>query len=104
MNKDQILQAIMFIMPQAKWRFDAKDFENITYENLVWEDLFYPKPSKSMLKEAYENSTKTRDYDYRIKRSSHYPTPEAQLEIIFDIGIDGWREYIQNVKRNIPKP
>ena len=105
MNKDQIMQAIMFIMPQAKWRFDVTDPSNdITYEQLIWDDLFYPKPSETILIEAYERSQKAQMDDYRSKRSFHYPTSEAQLEIIFNIGIDGWKEYIQNVKNCIPKP
>ena len=97
-----ISQTIMFIMPQAKWHLEG----GIEYENIVWDDAFYPKPSFQQLKDAYELSQKTyaAENDYRLVRKDHYPTAEEQLAIIFDVGIDGWKEYIQNVKNTFPKP
>lgn len=94
-----ILSAIMFIMPMAKYHFDG---EEQTYENLVWDDLFYPKPTKEELEVADKYSQLA--VDYRLERAKHYPTAEQQLAIIFDVGIEGWKSYIQNVKDNIPKP
>lgn len=96
-----ITQSIMFIMPLAKWHLEGGD----GYENLVWEDLFYPKPSKERLQDAYDLSQKAIEtqYDYRLLRREHYPTAEEQLAMIFDLGIDGWKSHIQNVKDNIPK-
>ena len=97
-----IMQAIMFIMPQAKWHFEGGN----DYEHLVWDDAFYPKPTESMLQDAYETSQKViaAGNDYRIERIDNYPTPEQQLAIIFDVGIEGWRQYIQSVKDKFPKP
>jgi hypothetical protein len=96
-----ITQSIMFIMPLAKWHLEGGN----GYENLVWDDLFYPKPSEEQLEEAYDLSQKAIEAqsDYRLLRREHYPTAEAQLAMIFDVGIDGWKSYIQNVKNNIPK-
>jgi hypothetical protein len=96
-----IIAAIMFIIPQAKWHLDG---DGTNYENLVWDDLFYPKPTKEELETAYKYSKLGSQFDYRLKRLEHYPTAEQQLDIIFDIGIDGWKSYIQNIKDNIPKP
>ena len=95
------MQAIMFIMPLAKWHLEGGN----AYENLVWDDLFYPKPSEEQLQEAYDLSQKAMETqsDYRFLRREHYPTAEAQLAMIFDVGLEGWRAYIQNVKDNIPK-
>ena len=96
-----ITQSIMFIMPLAKWHLEGGS----TYEDLVWDDLFYPKPSKEQLQEAYDLSQKAMEikFDYRLSRKEHYPTAEEQLAMICDVGIDGWKSYIQNVKDNIPK-
>jgi len=96
-----IMQSIMFIMPLAKWHLEGGN----TYENLVWDDLFYPKPTKEQLQEAYNLSQKAIETktDYRLMRKDHYPTAEEQLAIIFDVGLDGWKNYIQNIKDNIPK-
>lgn len=103
-----ITQAIMFMMPMAKYHFDQETPPEggWTYDNLVWDDLFYPKPSLEQLQNAYELSqaTYSAETDYRKDRELHYPTAEQQLAIIYDIGIDGWKEYIKNVKKNIPKP
>ena len=97
-----IMQAIMFIMPQAKWHFEGGN----EYEHLVWDDGFYPKPSKEMLQEAFHNSMKVfaEGHDYRLQRLEHYPTAEQQLAMIFDLGIEGWRERIEAVKAKYPKP
>ena len=93
----------MFILPQAKYHFDGEK----TYENLIWDDLFFTKPTLEELQTAEKYallSQLSETNDYRIERSKHYPTAEQQLQMIFDLGVDGWRERIQNVKNNIPKP
>jgi hypothetical protein len=104
-NKSNIIQALMFSMPLSKYHFDVED-ELVNYSNLVWDDSFYPKPSEEKLIELFNTSVMTyeNDEDYRIKRKECYPTAEEQLAIIFDIGIDGWKEYIINVKNKYPKP
>jgi hypothetical protein len=104
-----IVQAIMFMMPMAKYHFDGDTIpaDGWTYEDLVWDDLFFPKPSKEQLQEAYNLSVATYsnpEGDYRNLRKEHYPTAEQQLAIIYDIGIEGWKEYIKNVKQTIKKP
>lgn len=104
-----IVQALMFIMPMAKYHFtgDVMPVEGWKYEDLIWDDLFYPKPTEQQLQDAYDLSVatfKNPDGDYRTKRVEHYPTAEAQLAMIYDLGIEGWKEYIKNVKLNIPKP
>lgn len=103
-----ITQALMFIMPMAKYRFNGDSIPEggWKYEDIIWEDLFYPKPSEQQLIDAYELSkvTYASGSDYRTLRRDHYPTAEQQLALIYDIGIEGWKEYIKNVKQNIPKP
>lgn len=103
-----IVQAIMFMMPMAKFHFNGTEMPEggWTYEDIIWDDLFFPKPSKEQLQEAYKMSEATyaSGSDYRTERRDQYPTAEEQLAIIFDIGIDGWKKYIENVKKNIPKP
>jgi hypothetical protein len=90
----------MFILPQAKYHFDGEQ----TYENLIWDDLFFSKPTLEELQTAEKYALLSGISDYRIERSKHYPTAEQQLQIIYDLGIDGWRNCITNVKNNIPKP
>jgi hypothetical protein len=96
--------AIMFILPQAKWKLSGNTVPEggWKYEDIVWEDLFYTKPTEEELQAAWKYAQLSDDY--RLERAKHYPTADQQLAIIFDKGIEGWREYIQNVKDNIPKP
>jgi len=100
--------AIMFILPQAKWHFNGDHVPESgwTYNDIIWDDAFYPKPTESMLQDAYDKSQKViaAGSDYRLNRSENYPTAEQQLAIIFDVGIEGWRQYIQSVKDKFPKP
>jgi hypothetical protein len=98
--------ALMFILPQAKWRFsgDVIPEGGWTYNDIIWEDLFHPKPTEAELETAWKYSQASMENDYRLQRLEHYPSADQQLAIIFDRGIDGWKEYIQNVKNNIPKP
>lgn len=95
-----ILSAIMFIMPQAKYHFEGEP----TYENLVWDDLFYPKPTIEELEVAFKYAALSATNDYRIKRQEYYPTADQQLAMIYDLGIEGWKARIKNVKDSIPKP
>jgi hypothetical protein len=104
-----IVQAIMFIMPMAKYTFNGDTLPEggWKYSDLIWEDLFFPKPTEAQLEEAYALSKAAYshpDGDYRNLRKEHYPTADQQLAIIYDIGIEGWKAYIKNVKDNIQKP
>lgn len=93
----------MFLCPQAKFHFEGEPAETgWTYDNLVWDDLFFPKPTLEELQIAHKYSMISNDY--RLERLKHYPTADQQLAIIFDKGIEGWKECIQNVKNAIPKP
>lgn len=103
-----IVQALMFMMPMAKYHFtgDVIPEGGWKYEDLIWDDLFYPKPTEEQLQNAYDVSVATfsSGSDYRVERREHFPTAEEQLAMIYDIGIDGWKAYIKNVKDSIPKP
>ena len=40
---------------------------------------------------------------YQEKRAVSYPPIQDQLDMIFHIGLDGWKESIQAIKDKIPK-
>jgi hypothetical protein len=105
MNKEQITQALMFYAPRAKWMFDSDDL-NVTYDNIVWNDMYFVKPSEKQLKEIYNLSTKTysANSDFRLERSEEYPSLEDQLDTIYHEGVDVWKERITAVKNKYPKP
>ena len=97
-----ILTAIMWICPQAKWHFDG----GTDYEHIGWEDEFFPKPTEAELETAHKYAVLSQEtgYDYRLERKKQYPTPEAQLAMIYDLGLDGWKAQINAIKLKYPKP
>ena len=102
-----ILGAIMWICPQAKWHFEGEQTDGSwTYDNLVWDDAFFPKPTLETLQAAdnYSRLSIEIGTDYRLQRKQHYPTADQQLAMIYDIGIDGWKARIDEVKAKYPKP
>ena len=98
-----ISAAIMFLIPQAKWTFDGNGNE---YTNIIWLDEFYDKPTEEEFAVAYKYVLKNIElgYDYRLERLKHYPTADQQLAMIYDLGIDGWKQQIDKVKAKYPKP
>lgn len=102
-----LVQALMFLCPGAKYKFEGTVIDNNwLYEHLVWEDLFYPKPSFTDLELAYSYSqySITAGVDYRIERQPYYPSPAEQLDYIYKHGIDAWKLQIDNIKNTYPKP
>ena len=98
--------ALMFILPQAKWHLSGDQMPEggWAYNDIIWDDLFFPKPTEEELIMAYKYAMASIGNDYRIQRREHYPTADQQLQMIYDLGIDGWKACIQNIKNNIPKP
>jgi hypothetical protein len=116
MNRDQIVQALMFYAPTAKWEFSVESAAvdsafgkilpfDIGYEHIVWNDLFYDKPTEEQLQELYDQSNEVymSDTMYKTERQKAYPPVEEQLDMIFHQGIDVWKEKIQQIKDSIPK-
>lgn len=50
------------------------------------------------VKQEYENNQYQRD------RAKEYPSIQDQLDLLYHRGYDGWREEINKVKENYPKP
>jgi hypothetical protein len=116
MNRDQIVQALMFYAPNAKWEFsiDTTAIDGpfgkyvpveVGYEHIVWKDLFYDKPTESELQDLYDESVEAYKSEtlYKTKRQTAYPPIEEQLDMIFHQGIDVWKQKIQAIKDSIPK-
>ena len=107
MNRDQIVQALMFYAPEATWSFESNSSEeSISYESIVWTDLFYPKPTQEELQKYYNDSAVAYASDnfYKNVRRQAYPSVEEQLDTIFHHGVDEWKRRIQNIKDSITKP
>lgn len=101
-----LISALMFLCPSAKYSFSGTQINNTwTYDNLVWEDLFLPKPTLIQLEESYiyYQHSLTTGIDYRIERRPFYPSAEDQLDYIYKHGIDAWKLSIDAIKLAFPK-
>lgn len=106
MNKEQILQALMFYAPQAKYEFFSDiPPEDIRYKDVVWHDLFYTKPTEEELQKLYDESVRAYASEkfYKEERKHAYPTVEEQLDMIYHEGLDAWKAKIKAIKDSIPK-
>ena len=107
MTKDQIVQALMFYAPQAKWEIVAyADPADVAYREIAWLDAFYIMPTEVELQEHYDASVRAYvdGANYKFERKSTYPSVEEQLDMIYHHGVDVWKARIQAVKDSIPKP
>ncbi len=41
--------------------------------------------------------------DYKQERKKEYPTIEEQLDALYHLGYDGWKDTIDRVKNKYPK-
>lgn len=71
------------------------------YEQLVWESETFAKPSKEEFDLAVHMA---KSLKYRDERRAAYPSIDEQLDILFHNGYEGWKELIQAVKDQFPKP
>ncbi len=97
----------MLYAPTAKWEFNLDaDIENTLYSDIIWNDAFHTKPSEVTLNKLISDSEKAdqANTNYQIVRKEAYPSVEEQLDYIFHNGIEAWKEKIQAVKDEFPKP
>lgn len=96
-----ITEAIGSLYPTCKWTLRNDD-----YETLWWDDQNdFPPPELSeleaeikRLKSEYDNNQYQRD------RAVAYPSIEDQLDLLYHGGLDAWKEEINKVKEQYPKP
>jgi hypothetical protein len=106
MKKDEVLRALMFYSPQAKWEI-KKDADplNVNYSDIDWNDDFYTIPSEEILSSLIDQAKRAdqSNTNYQVKRREAYPTVEEQLDYIFHNGVDEWKARIQSIKDKYPK-
>jgi len=71
------------------------------YDTMTWESDVHPRPTRKEFDAAVE---KARGLVYREARRMAYPSVGEQLDILYHEGYEGWRESIQAVKDQFPKP
>lgn len=75
--------------------------------NITWmEGNTQPAPSKEELQAKLDELTElyNKEQLYKNKRISAYPEYDEQLDMLFHLGYEGWKEEIQKIKDQYPKP
>ena len=77
-----------------------------TYDGLSWshEDTL-PRPTKQEVEQEVERLKKEYEINqYQRSRANEYPSIQDQLDILYHLGYDGWKEEINKTKQKYPKP
>ena len=106
MKKEEVVRALMFYSPLAKW-FIKEDADplNMNYTDIEWMDSFYTMPTEEKLLDLIDQAKRAdqSDISYQIERRNSYPSVEEQLDYIFHNGVDAWKARIQSIKDKYPK-
>ena len=96
-----ILQAILNIRPGSFFEVNGD-----TYEGVVWHDENeLPPPTEEEVQAEVERLQAKYEYNqYQRDRASAYPPIQEQLDVLYHQGYDGWKETINKVKAEYPKP
>jgi hypothetical protein len=74
------------------------------YDTLQWFSEDIQKPSREQFEEAYKNQIAFYKLnEYQILRKDSYPSIEAQLDVLYHEGYDGWKTMIKQIKDKFPK-
>jgi|LakMenEpi03Aug12_release.lakeMendotaPanAssembly.Ray.scaffolds.fasta_scaffold309851_2 hypothetical protein len=100
-----ITKALVNLRPGAQWSLSGDDYEGITWLEPNEEDGGQTQPSKEevleeieRLKEEYVNN------QYQRNRAKAYPSITDQLDMLYHGGLDAWKEEINKIKQQYPKP
>ena len=96
-----ISEALISLKPGAQWCLDGD-----TYEGLTWHDENeLPPPTEEEIVAEIERLQAEYEYNqYQRDRATAYPSIQDQLDTLYHQGYDGWKESINKVKEEYPKP
>jgi len=97
-----IIECLLELCPGAEW-----ELTGIDYENLIWHDKKYNKPTKQEIEHKWHEICNQRAMvEYREQRKEKYPTIGDQLDALFHAGVfpEEMAAQIQAVKDEYPKP
>jgi len=93
--------AIQRLRPNSVWSVLDDD-----YEKLNWFDSNeLPPPTQEEIEEEVEKLKIEFELNkYKEKRFHAYPSLAEQLDMLYHLGYDGWKEEINKIKEQYPKP
>jgi len=96
-----IIHAVHSLRPGASWFINGD-----TYDGLIWfDENELPPPTEEEIQAEIERlQAEYNNNQYQRDRASAYPSIEDQLDTLYHQGYDGWKETIDEVKNQYPKP
>ena len=97
----KVSQAILSLIPNAKFGITDND-----YSTLEWsKENISSKPSREEVEAEIIRLQAEYEYNqYQRNRAIAYPSIKDQLDVLYHQGYDGWKESINKVKEEYPKP
>ncbi len=75
------------------------------YSSLEWLGDPLDKPSEILLQQCYNDFLQRKLNDaYKEQRVKEYPSVVDQLDLLYHVGYDGWKQVIKQIKDKYPKP
>lgn len=108
MNKSYLeflCDSLCNLSPGARWRIDGD-----SYDGIVWFEEPVSKGGKRKPTEEEVNleierlQQEWQNKQYQRDRAVAYPSIEDQLDLLYHGGLDVWKEEINKVKEQYPKP
>lgn len=92
--------AIWKLYPLAEFHLSENDLSSLNWgvNNRFQPDIDLIIETQKQLEIEYENN------EYQRLRKPEYPPIEDQLDMLYHLGYDGWKEEINKVKEKYPKP
>ena len=97
--------ALVSLRPGAEWNLNGDDYECLQWLEPPEEGGGQSKPTKEEVITEIERLQAEYDYNqYQRNRATAYPSIQDQLDVLYHQGYDGWKESINKVKEEYPKP
>ena len=92
--------AIWKLYPNSEFSISNNDMETLSWSNGndFLPDIDLIEKTQKQLEIEYENN------EYQRLRALKYPSIKDQLDVLYHGGYDSWKEEINKVKEEYPKP
>jgi hypothetical protein len=116
MDKLLYNKAIQNIFPGVGYSLEGTDYSTLGFNTgsttsngtaiYSWtSDENYSGPTEEQILEEYNKLvTEYQNNQYQRNRAKEYPSIEDQLDLLYHGGYDAWKEEINKIKQEYPKP
>jgi len=104
-NTMKLFHAINSLYPTVEFSIRDDDYDTLVWYEPPEEEGGIPKPTKEEVEAEIVRLQALYEYNqYQRDRAEAYPSIEDQLDLLYHGGYDVWKEEINKVKEQYPKP